>query len=235
MQSQSSKLKRHGDDRQMIKARTEFLNTKSYEKLADELAEIVVKYSLDNTNLLDAGCGDCYYTEKIYNSFLEHSKNVNIIGIDISKDALIASSKRCKSIKTAVASVFSLPVRDKSCDIVLNIFSPFAPEEYKRVLKNNGVLVRVIPLKRHLIELKEQIYDNAYENPYEKAEAEGFKLAESKNLEYKINLSGNQNIENLFKMTPYYYKTSRKDQQKLENIDNLEITCQFQIRIYKSI
>ena len=46
-----------------------------------------------------------------------------------------------------------MPVKDSSCDAVLNVFSPFAPDEYSRVLKDEGVLFRVIPLENHLFEL----------------------------------------------------------------------------------
>ncbi len=233
LQSQTSKNKRHGDDKLMIKARTDFLNLDYYKPLAKAMAKTVIKYSEHSTKLIDAGCGDCYYTDYICNSFKEHSKEIEIIGVDISKEALIGASKRNRTIKTAVASVFNLPVKNESCDVVLNVFSPFAPKEYFRVLKKDGILVRVVPLENHLFELKEAIYDTAYKNPYEQAEIEGFKQIDNEILDYKIKLKSNDEIQSLFKMTPYYYKTSRNDQGKLNSIDSLEVTCQFEIRTYR--
>lgn len=233
LQSNKSKSKRHGDDKLMIEARTEFLNTDSYKPLCDLMCELLQKYIPKNACVLDAGCGDCYYTEKIEKALAD--KNASIAGIDISKFALIAAAKRSKNIRLAVASVFALPTADFSCDAVLNVFSPFAPEEYNRVLKRGGVLLRVIPLENHLFSLKKAVYDNPLKNPKENTNIDGFILAESKELKYSITLDDNREIESLFKMTPYYYKTSRTDQQKLEKLNSLTTEIEFCVLVYKKL
>lgn len=231
LQSNKSKSKRHGDDKLMIEARTRFLNTNFYKPLCDLMCELLKKYVPQNASVLDAGCGDCYYTGKIEKALAY--KNASIAGVDISKSALIAAAKRSKSINLAVASVFSLPVGDLSCDAVLNVFSPFAPEEYARVLKSGGLLLRVIPLENHLFSLKKAIYDNPLKNPEESTEIAGFTLAESQELKYSIELKSNEQIESLFKMTPYYYKTSRTDQQKVEKLSTLQTEIEFCVLVYK--
>jgi 23S rRNA (guanine745-N1)-methyltransferase len=231
LQSNKSKSKRHGDDKLMIEARTRFLNTNFYKPLCDLMCELLKKYVPQNASVLDAGCGDCYYTEKIEKALAD--RNASVVGVDISKSALIAAAKRSKRINLAVASVFSLPVGDLSCDAVLNVFSPFAPEEYARVLKSGGVLLRVIPLENHLFSLKKAIYDNPLKNPEESTEIDGFTLAESQELKYSIELKSNEQIESLFKMTPYYYKTSRTDQQKVEKLSTLQTEIEFCVLVYK--
>ena len=45
-------------------------------------------------------------------------------------------------------------------------------------------------------------------------------------------LSG-EDLQNLFKMTPYYYKTSREGQIKMENLDSLTVSLEFALLIYK--
>ena len=231
LQSNKSKSKRHGDDKLMIEARTRFLNTNFYKPLCDLMCELLKKYVPQNASVLDAGCGDCYYTEKIEKALAD--RNASVVGVDISKSALIAAAKRSKQINLAVASVFSLPVGDLSCDAVLNVFSPFAPKEYARVLKSGGVLLRVIPLENHLFSLKKAIYDNPLKNPEESTEIDGFTLAESQELKYSIELKSNEQIESLFKMTPYYYKTSRTDQQKVEKLSTLQTEIEFCVLVYK--
>lgn len=231
LQSNKSKSKRHGDDKLMIEARTRFLNTNFYKPLCDLMCELLKKYVPQNASVLDAGCGDCYYTEKIEKALAD--RNASVVGVDISKSALIAAAKRSKRINLAVASVFSLPVGDLSCDAVLNVFSPFAPEEYARVLKSGGVLLRVIPLENHLFSLKKAIYDNPLKNPEESTDIDGFTLAESQELKYSIELKSNEQIESLFKMTPYYYKTSRTDQQKVEKLSTLQTEIEFCVLVYK--
>ena len=42
----------------------------------------------------------------------------------------------------------------------------------------------------------------------------------------------NEDIQNLFMMTPYYYKTAREDQEKLKHIEKLDVTTQFRTVIY---
>ncbi|WP_295044555.1 putative RNA methyltransferase [Ruminococcus sp.] len=231
LQINKSKSKRHGDDKLMIEARTRFLNTNFYKPLCDLMCKLLKKYVPQNASVLDAGCGDCYYTEKIEKALAD--RNASVVGVDISKSALIAAAKRSKRINLAVASVFSLPVGDLSCDAVLNVFSPFAPEEYARVLKSGGVLLRVIPLENHLFSLKKAIYDNPLKNPEESTEIDGFTLAESQELKYSIELKSNEQIESLFKMTPYYYKTSRTDQQKVEKLSTLQTEIEFCVLVYK--
>lgn len=233
LQSQQSKQKRHGDDKLMIKSRTDFLNKDYYKPLQQLLCQKLNDFAENDCKILDAGCGDCYYTSEIEKTL--KSKNPEIIGIDISKDAMIASSKRNKNIITAVASVFALPVEDESFNCVLNVFSPFAPDEYKRVLTKDGFLFRVVPLENHLFELKQSIYDNPLKNPEENTEIQGFQLIDKRDLKYKIKLDNNQDIQNLFKMTPYYYKTSATDQQKLDNLSSLETRIEFELLIYKNI
>ncbi len=231
LQSQQSKLKRHGDDKLMINSRTEFLNKGYYEPLQKEICKLLNKYLDDNPLIVDAGCGDCYYTAEIEKAL--YSKKPEIIGIDISKDAVISASKRSKGISLVVAGVFSMPVDDEVCDAVLNVFSPFAPEEYSRVLKDNGVLLRVIPLENHLFELKANVYDTPYKNPTEDTNIDGFELFDNSVLKYTVELNSNEDIESLFKMTPYYYKTSQIDQQKLASLNYLKVSCEFSVLVYK--
>jgi 23S rRNA (guanine745-N1)-methyltransferase len=122
---------------------------------------------------------------------------------------------------------------DLSIDIVLNIFAPFCIGEYKRVLKNDGIVVYVIPLEHHLSGLKKLIYDNPYLNEVKPYETEGFSLLDTYDIKYQMHLSSNEDIMNLFMMTPYYYTTSEADQNKVKNSASLETEAEFRIIIYK--
>jgi 23S rRNA (guanine745-N1)-methyltransferase len=81
--------------------------------------------------------------------------------VDISKDALAAGAKRCPGLKLAVASVFRLPVRGGFLRYVAFRFRSVAADEFRRVLKDGGVMIRVVPLERHLTGLKEAVYDKS--------------------------------------------------------------------------
>lgn len=218
----NSHSKRHGDDKLMVKSRTDFLEKGYYSPLRDAVCEIVGK----NYNVLDAGCGEGYYTEMI-------SENNNVCGIDISKDALKSAAKRCQNVSFAVASISNIPISDASQDVVLNIFAPDSNDEYIRVLKYGGRLIVVQPMENHLFELKNAVYEVPYLNPEVKTKRDGFDLVSKKELKYSITLNSAEDIVSLFKMTPYYYKTGKADQEKLEKLSSLTTTVEFCILEYK--
>ncbi len=230
LQSQKSSAKRHADDRLMVRARRDFLDRGYYSFLRDALCEICEKYLRDGDTVLDAGCGECWYSSGIKEAL--SSKKIDFCGVDISKDALEFASKRKSGIPCAVASAFDMPVADESISLVMNIFSPEADGEFYRILKKDGFLIRVIPLQKHLLNLKAVIYDKPYENDMPDAEIEGFALVEKRQLRCEINLSSNEDIQNLFKMTPYYYKTGIDDQKKINELSQLETQAEFEIRVY---
>lgn len=223
----------HGDDKTMTCARTRFLDGGFYENLRNEVSRLAVKYSCEKVKVIDCGCGECYYTSDIYSCLSKNGKSPEIMGIDISKEAISAGVRRCRELKLAVGSVFHLPCESKSFDILITLFAPFCKEEYSRVLKDNGYLIMAIPLEEHLWELKQAIYDNPYKNQVQTFEIEGFRLIEKSELKNKIVLNSNQEITDLFSMTPYHYKTSRKDKEKLESLDFLEVTTQFAVLLYQ--
>ena len=233
LQSQKSSAKRHGDDRVMVRARRDFLGGGYYGFLLDFLCEITDKYLQSGNAVLDAGCGECYYSAGMKRYLGNAGKNVFFAGVDISKDALEFASKRKSDIPLAVASLFDLPFADESFDAVLNIFSPEAYDEFHRVLKKSGCLIRVIPLKKHLYDLKAAIYDRPYLNDVPDTEIAGFSLVKTSQTKAQIRLDSNEAVQNLFKMTPYYYKTGKDDQQKINGLAEFSTQAEFEIRIYK--
>lgn len=228
LMSQQSSLKRHGDDKLMVKARREFLEKGFYNELRQALCETLKEALPDSSTIVDVGCGEGYYTSEI-----SKVNNFEIFGIDISKDALKYASKSVKNSSFAVASAFSLPFAENSADCVLSVFAPSAYEEFYRVLKSDGKLIKAIPLENHLWELKCALYKEPYKNKPEKRNDELFELVSQKEIKYKIKLTDKEDIENLFKMTPYYYKTGRMDAERLLYLESLETTVHFGVEIYE--
>lgn len=229
--SQKSSKKRHGDDKLMARSRRDFLDKGYYGHLLEKLSELSLKYGVKGGGFLDLGCGECYYSSNIQHHLLDNAVNMSFYGIDISKDILAVGSKR-GGISLAVASASELPFADESLDIVMSVFAP-SFDDTVRVLKKGGTYIKVIPLERHLIQLKEAVYDDVYLNKGENEALNGLELIEKHDLEQVIHLESNGDIDALFKMTPYYYKTSQKDQQKLAVLDSLDVLTQFRVLVYK--
>ncbi|MEG1923727.1 MAG: methyltransferase domain-containing protein, partial [Clostridia bacterium] len=222
LMSQQSNSRNHGDNAEMIKARHQFLQKGYYQPLREKLAEIALKLLHNNEVMLDAGCGEFWYTEFIINKFIENNLNIDVIGADISKDALQYSAKRQHNSALVVASNNKLPLMNDSCDLVLNIFAPIYKDEMLRIIKSGGHILNVSPLENHLMSLKNIIYDNPYINAIDKWQCDGFIETENIEVKNKITVVGND-IMNLFKMTPYYHKTSQQDKNKLIPLESLEI------------
>lgn len=230
---QSSSAKRHGDDKRMIRARTEFLSGGAYRCLSDKLVDLSAPLLDSGEAFLDAGCGEGHYTALLAQRLREEGKQCTLMGIDVSKEALTAAAKRREEIMLAVASVFHLPVADGSISLLWNVFAPIAPEEYARVLRPGGHLLRVFPLEEHLMGLKEQIYETVYPNRPQEPEIDGLELMTTHYLRHTLTLNAPEEIAALFAMTPYYYKTSAADQEKVAHLTSLTTPLAFGISVYR--
>ena len=231
--SQQRKNKRHGDDKLMVRARREFLNGGYYRPLLEGVSGVVRKYAGNGCTILDAGCGECWFTENICRDLTEHGVRYEMLAVDISKDALAAGGGRSRDIRLAVASVFHLPLQAASCDLLISLFAPCCWPEFSRVLKPGGIMIRAFPLERHLWRLKEAVYDRPYENEPETSDPEGFELLDHQEIRGSVRIVGGENIQNAFAMTPYYYKTSAGDQEKLKALSELETEIEFGILTYR--
>lgn len=234
LMSNSSGAKRHGDDRLMINARRDFLSKGFYEPLREAVYDALSADFPRGGTLLDAGCGECWYTSYFKNRLGESGLEPQVLGVDISKYALEKAPKNY-GVERAVASIYKLPVGDGECDALVNIFAPACSQEFSRVLKKDGVFVKAIPLEKHLWELKSAVYDAPYENEVPPHDIEGFRLVGEKKICYTFALESGKDITDLFNMTPYCYKTSQQDREKLEKLSSLTVSAQFSVLTYKKI
>ena len=217
-----------GDQKDAIRARSLFLNAGYYQPLADKLLRKIDLLGVKR--LLDAGCGEGYYT----NRFANHR---DVIGVDLSKDGIDAAAKASKHQQNGagfvIASLFSLPIPDKTLDAVVNIFAPCAEDEFLRVLKPGGYAILVAAGEKHLIGLKEKLYENTYLNRGRADLPRKMKLISKDRLQYSITVNSAEQIAALFSMTPYYWRTSEGDRQKLEGLETLTTDLDFDIYLFR--
>ncbi len=217
-----------GDGKQAIVARKMFLDAGYYQPLADQLCQILDQ--IPSQTLLDAGCGEGYYTNQM-------AKGRYALGIDLSKSGIDQAAKRARQTESqagfAVASIFDLPADDAIFDVVTNLFAPCSEEEFLRILKPGGHLVIVAAGKQHLFGLKKLIYDDPYVNPGRADLPSRMKLIDKIRLHDNITVYGVQMIQSLFSMTPYYWRTSSQDRQKLESVESLTTEIDFDIYLYQ--
>lgn len=220
--------KQGGDDEGMVKARSSFLEQDFYHPLREFILDLCSAFPHDT--MIDAGCGEGYYT-----NYLQSNLENEIYAFDLSKVALQKASKANKKVHYALSSIFDLPLASSSTDLILSMFAPIALEENYRLLKEDGLLLVVSPGTNHLKELKESIYEEVRLNEVVLLKSENFQVIDEFKLEYIIDVKDNKTIKDLFLMTPYTYKTSIEDKEKLNTITELRITCEFSIQIYSKI
>lgn len=212
-----------GDSKQSARSRREFLNKGYYSPLRDHLVAI---FHNKTGNVLDICCGEGYYT-----SALGENPALNVYGFDISKEMIRLASKRGNGTYF-VANLASIPVADSSFDYAVHLFAPFQEKEFYRILKHGGKLYTVIPGEKHLWGIKQQLYDTPYVNDERLPETEHMQLVNVVKVSSRIELRCREDIQAVFKMTPYYYRTSESDKMKLEHRNCLETDIEFVIAEY---
>lgn len=217
-----------GDDKAMIAARTAFLDGDYYAPLRETLCGMVSAHGGEHPKILDVGCGEGYYTQG-----LAQLPGAQIAGVDLSKAGLKKAARRVKDGEFAVASVYHLPVPDSAVDVVVDCFAPLALEEYRRVLRPDGLFVYVVPAPMHLMEMKGVLYDTPYPNPEERVEYEGFTYVDILSVTTAFTLDSQPLIQALFGMTPYAWKTPKAGVERLRALERLTVTADFRVHVFR--
>ena len=213
-----------GDDKYSARSRRDFLNKGYYAPLRDALCHIFWE---KEGNLLDICCGEGYYT-----SALGENPKLNVYGFDIAREMIRLAAKR-GSGTYFVANMASIPVADGSFDYATHLFAPFMEDEFFRILKPGGSLFTVIPGRLHLFGLKQALYDTPYENDEKLPDVKRLRLVGTQKISANITLASPEDMESVFRMTPYYFHTSQADRAKLSASETLETPSEFVIAHYQ--
>lgn len=222
-----------GDDKEMAAARTRFLEGGWYEPLREKLCNLVEELAPSAPVLLDAGCGEGWYTQALAQAAA--AKGGRTAGIDLSKPSVKRAARRCPAGEFAVGTVYHLPVAENSVDVLVDCFSPLAAEEFARVVRPGGFFLYVVPGPRHLWELKEVLYEAPYENEERREEYPGFRWRDAAAVETVFTLPDGEAVRDLFHMTPYFWKTPRAGAARLAELEKLTVTAQFRVHILNRI
>ncbi|MFX3737743.1 rRNA (guanine-N1)-methyltransferase, partial [Streptococcus suis] len=73
--------------------------------------------------------------------------DLDILALFISKDSILLAARtdRTKSVKGFVGDLTKLPIQDKTIDGILEIFSQANYQEFARVLKAGGAILKLVP------------------------------------------------------------------------------------------
>jgi 23S rRNA (guanine745-N1)-methyltransferase len=228
---QEMRSKVPGDSKEMVAARRAFLTAGYYRAFGEALGALVCEAGRPAApgrplHVLDAGCGEGWYDRAVDDACEKQAILLHLAGFDIAKPAVRLAAKALPTARYAVASSFRQPVESGWADVLLNIFSPFAREEFLRVLRPGGLLVYAVPGPQHLFGMKQALYEHPYENPVREIAYEGFRAVGERDAEDTITVPQKM-LEALFSMTPYYWKTPADGAARLRERESLTTPIQF--------
>lgn len=148
------------------------------------------------------------------------------------QNAVKICAKRNERAECAVASVYDVPVQNDFADVIVCVFSPFAMEEYTRILKNGGVLILVYPCENHLVQLRKALYENV-RDVATALPASSLELVDKKEISYSFNLTTSKQICDLLTMTPYVYRAPKASVENVKSKTCLDLTADFCMCVLK--
>lgn len=215
-----------GDSKEMVAARRRFLEAGFYQPIAAAVSRATLAGLPSDSiaSCLDAGCGEGYYLRQLA-SATSARQALALLGLDISKWAVLSAAKRERRATWIVGSNANVPVLSASLDRLLCMFGFPVYTEFARVLKADGQLLQVDAGADHLRELREIIYPRL--KPARAADAQapqGFIAPDAESIAYQITLDGAEQIADLLAMTPHLYRAPIEGRARLAALTSLRVT-----------
>jgi len=228
---QNKKSRQPGDSKEMVAARSAFLESGVYQPIVAALVDQLLAQLPDQgrVRVMDAGCGEGYYTAALAQALSEARPALEVewLGLDISKYAIQAAARRDPAITWVVGSNRQPPVAPHSLDLILCAFGFHCFDGFNAALKPDGRILLVDPGEKHLLELREVIYPEVRQRPpasLDAAFASGLQLQRADTLTFSTGPLANEQIGRLLTMTPHLFRASRAGKVAAAQLDRLALT-----------
>lgn len=226
---QRKRSKSPGDDKDMVLARQRFLNSGLYQPISDWLNHAVLthaQHSAHSDHIVDVGCGEGYYSQRLADTLRQHNPDLHLYGIDISKEAVRRATQRSRDVFWLVASGADMPILPNRVDILVSLFTGLMPEGFRPVMAKHGQIFTVNAGAKHLHQLRHILYDNVRESDYTPTPRMGehFDCLNDSTLTFDIALQGTQQITDLVAMTPHHWRINQAARDRLAQVNELTVT-----------
>ena len=117
--------------------------------------------------------------------------------------------------------------------MLMSMFALTMPQEFRRVLKKDGIFIQVLAAQDHLMGLKQIIYPEILLKDKDSVPTlEGFSLAQSIPVSFEFTAEGEQ-IGNLLSMTPHFWRISAEGAKRLQATEILTDTASCVVNVYR--
>jgi 23S rRNA (guanine745-N1)-methyltransferase len=216
-----------GDTREQVLSRRAFLEAGYYAPILRTLTETARELDITGP-VLDVGCGEGWYSAQ-----LAAALDAELVGFDISKEAVRCAAAKYKGPTWLTATAAHIPVPDGSAQLVTSLFALTLPEEFSRVLADHGYYFQVLACQDHLLGLKSVIYPELkFKEKDSVPELPGFELVKSIPIRFSFTVEGEQ-VQNLFSMTPHVFRIGKDGAERLKNTRTLTDTASCVLNVYR--
>ena len=220
-------------DKENFQNRQQILEAGFYQAILEGISDLLATKPSAKT-ILDIGCGEGFYSRKLQ----EAHPDKTFYAFDISKDSvqIAAKSETNWAVNWFVGDLARLPIKDASMDILLDIFSPANYGEFRRVLSQNGILIKAVPTENHLKEIRQIVQDQLTKKDYSNQDIkehfqEHFSIQSSQIASLTKPITAEQR-QALLSMTPLLFHV---DQTKIDWSQLTEITIEAEILVGKAL
>jgi len=231
-----------GDSREMVEARRAVLDHGVFEPFARALSSEVYASAChtgkDLPLLVDAGCGEGYYTAALSTSLRNNhaTEDFAVLGVDISKWAITAAAKRHLYAAWAVGNNKRLPVLKGAASIITSLFGFETWHPWADLQSAGQIVVTASAGPLHLIELRKLIYETVkiHEVPDDtEALAAGYQRIGDSRVEYSSQVSDPSVVKNILAMTPHGHRAEVDSRLAVDSTVVSELAIDIVIRVYQ--
>ncbi len=196
--------------------------------------------------ILDAGCGEGSHLAAILSALQKpDAPDILGVGVDIAKEGIRLAAKTGAPAIWCAADLAGSPFADRQFNVILNILSPANYQEFQRLLRVDGMLIKVIPGSRYLQEIRALFQGEAANQPSPAADSttrrlvpatgrtaelfgRNFASVDVQHVEYGMLVAG-EALEHLLRMTPLSWGVPEEAIQQAAEQGPLRVTFDYEV------
>lgn len=228
-------------DKALFEARRKLMvEGEFFEPVCQAISDVIIKQFEKQEGtiaILDTGCGEGTHLSDICHRVDSVKEEIIGAGIDISKDGILVAAKNYVHKIWCVADLANMPFQNHQFDVILNILSPSNYSEFNRLLKEEGLVIKIVPQSGYLQELRSHFFVHSDKQTYSNSETidrfhEFYQVVQSQRLCYEKYLD-EPLMRALLQMTPLTWSVSEAQVQSFLQNGSTKITVDLTLLVGK--